>query len=465
MASYFDNSQTLERWIKKNSSSQEASQKLLSALGNNAKELEDDIVEGCEKVFANQSYASDILFKLLSRYGITNLKKESKMKNQESKEIKTAQSRPRNKWNRSLDGFNEGTPWRIARDKMYDFTHYYSDAISFDEDPDRVYSGEALWRMYVMDKYSSEYKDENGKWVGGYINDRFHVFPDAGTPANPDVPRDGGNPMQLANGERSKKPRAHEYSYERRLEEARGNKLKSIEVSASNFGKRIKISSKTQLPEERKDDVVYNVLTDCLDMREAGIEYKDILTKISDHYNISLINVAQIDRFAKNLKSKHENIGYEIDIKKKTVVANLNQSAFQVTQEVNVYNPLVQSVVTLQPDEMVVLRDNGQKIEGEVISGDNAGLLFELNNQDIASFVEQNVPIENDDMQKDADDLGLNEEIQNPDAQVLGGDKNQVQKNQTGQTGQTDQNLDSFQINDMSSGYGLGENSNSHNTL
>jgi hypothetical protein len=74
----------------------------------------------------------------------------------------------------------------------------------------------------MADKFSSDYQDrKTGELVGGYINERFYKFPDAGTPANPDVPRDGGNPMMLKPGERSRTPRPHQWSVERRMQEAR----------------------------------------------------------------------------------------------------------------------------------------------------------------------------------------------------------------------------------------------------
>jgi len=96
------------------------------------------------------------------------------------------------------------------------------DGIYFDDDPDGVYCAETLFRKHIIDKFSREWMDKKtGEWVGGYINSRFHVFPTAGTPANPDVERTQGNKMQLALDERSRVARPHEYSTERRLQEQR----------------------------------------------------------------------------------------------------------------------------------------------------------------------------------------------------------------------------------------------------
>jgi hypothetical protein len=214
----------------------------------------------------------------------------------------------RNKWNRTVDGFNEGTPWRIDRDKFYNFTHYYTDDIKFDEDPTRVYSGEAIWRMYVMDKFTTEYMNKEGKWVGGYINDRFYVFPDAGTPDNPDAPRDGGNQMGLIPGERTRLPRPHQYSTERRLEEARGNKTSDITVNAS-ANKTIKIASHVS-QENRHNDNVYNIFKDVLDMSEAGIDFSTMLEATAKHYNTTILKVAQVYKEAKKLRDRHEGLMY-----------------------------------------------------------------------------------------------------------------------------------------------------------
>lgn len=115
-------------------------------------------------------------------------------------------------------------PWSVGKKLIstYNCRHYCIDGIVLDDDPMRVYCGELLWRRHVADKFSSDQQDrKTGELVGGYINERFYKFPDAGTPANPDVPRDGGNPMALKPGERTRQPRPHQWSTERRMQEAR----------------------------------------------------------------------------------------------------------------------------------------------------------------------------------------------------------------------------------------------------
>jgi hypothetical protein len=333
---FFVNPEDLKGWVKNQKSPQDAAGKILDLVG---KDKEQDIMDTCKSIYETEDEnAANVLFGVLASHNLTK------------KTIKVAQNMPqsrqrngwvrgeRNKFNRVVDGFNEGTPWRIDRDKFYNFTHYYTDAISFDEDPTKVYSGEAIWRMYVMDKFTREYQTKEGKWVGGYINDRFYVFPTAGTPDNPDAPRDGGNQMGLAQGERTRKPRPHQYSVERRLEEARGNETYDIETFASKATSMVKIASKVDTSKEA--DKMYSVFRDVLDMREAGIKYDVILEEVAKHYDVSITGVAQIDKVAQTLKAKHNCIAYEIDGFVKTATAKITPNGSYI-----VFNP--KGVVTV----------------------------------------------------------------------------------------------------------------------
>ncbi len=70
---------------------------------------------------------------------------------------------------------------------------------------------ESIWRGNIMDKYSRPYKDEDGKWVGGYLNKRFEI--DSNVPET--------NRYQLKPGQR-RRPILPEYgNTEARLEAAR----------------------------------------------------------------------------------------------------------------------------------------------------------------------------------------------------------------------------------------------------
>ena len=327
MSEYWKSPEDLKGWVqfKSKTSYQDAASNIIDIilLENKNFNNKQDVYDTCESIVENNDdNASRVLFDILAKHNITKLNKKANKMNKnaqtDSRQRNNWNRSSRNKWNRTIDLFNEETPWRVSRDKYYDFTHYATDEIKFDEDPNNIYSGEAIWRTYIMDKFYSESEDQNGKLVGGYINDRFHVFPDAGTPANKDVPRDGGNPMNLKPGTRSRQPRPHEYSIERRMEEARGNKTKSIVASNSDeFTKLIKITSKmSKNLKEASSDKVYNMFKDVIDMREEGIDYETILSSVSEHYNTSIFSVAQIDKVAQKLKDKHEGMGYKVENKK-----------------------------------------------------------------------------------------------------------------------------------------------------
>jgi len=396
MSEFFQNPEDLGGWIKSKKSGDEAASELMGVIKtlyqnvNVAESDEQSIFDSCKQVYETQentdNHAAEILFGVLSKHNITTLKKEAKVKEvkMNKKEIvKEAQSPvsrqrngwvkgERNKWNRVVDGFNEGTPWREDRDKMFNFTHYYTDAISFDEDPTHVYSGEALWRMHIMDKFSTETQNKDGRWVGGYINDRYHVFPDAGTPANPDVDRMGGNQMELAAGERTRKPRPHQYSIERRMEEARGHKTTDLEATATTFSKLTKIASNaSKMPVERSEDRIYKIITDVFDMREAGIDYSKRLEMLSEHYEASITGIAQIEKIANTLIEKHNGIGYEMngEIQRQAQSKTITQPTKVELRDGSVIDLTVGEVVADKLGGVIQLQDGR---EGTVVADSNA---------------------------------------------------------------------------------------------
>jgi hypothetical protein len=77
-------------------------------------------------------------------------------------------------------------------------------------DDAQVVCGEAIWRQAVMDKFSREYKDKDGNWVGGYLNKRFEINRDT-----------GGHPYQLKPGQRRAPINEDAWSPEKRLQEMR----------------------------------------------------------------------------------------------------------------------------------------------------------------------------------------------------------------------------------------------------
>lgn len=69
---------------------------------------------------------------------------------------------------------------------------------------------EAIWRQSVMDKFTREFKDNDGNWVGGYIRGRFLVEQNT-----------EGNDYQLKPGERVRPIKENAWSTEKRLVEMR----------------------------------------------------------------------------------------------------------------------------------------------------------------------------------------------------------------------------------------------------
>ena len=132
--------------------------------------------------------------------------------------------------------------------------------------------------------------------------------------------------MGLPPGVKSRKPRPHQYSTERRLEEARGNKGDDLEAFANQNNTLIKVASKN-VP-EKENDKVYSIFKDVLDMREAGIAYDTMLEKVAEHYGTSILNVAQIDQTAQKLRIKHAGIAYEMQ--KTAVGAGVQPAALGV---------------------------------------------------------------------------------------------------------------------------------------
>ena len=413
---FFNSPDDLKGWIKSRHTCDEAISGLLDITNTHDQSVSDV----CEKIFDSQEDSevekdSTILFGVLAKH-LAEIKTAKGAKNME----KLAQNSPsmsrqrngwvkgmRNKWNRVVDGFNDGTPWRIDRDKMYDFTHYYIDDIKFDEDPSRVYSGEAIWRMYVMDKFTTEYMNKEGKWVGGYINDRFFVFPDAGTPANPDVPRDGGNQMGLAPGQRSRLPRPHQYSTERRLEEARDGNTTDVTVNiTASSTKSVKISYKLN-KDERHSDKVYNIFKDVLDMDEAGIEFKTIIEEASKHYDTSILKIAQIYKAAKKLKAKHE--GMLFSYAGETLGSSVQDvDTWTLQQPVNAID-MDNNPITIPAGATITKFD--ETIVGDASTGSELKVKFENKVVKIDNW--ENVPADPvGNIQTAATDLGLNEEVQ-----------------------------------------------------
>lgn len=77
-------------------------------------------------------------------------------------------------------------------------------------DDHQILCGEAIWRQSVMDKFSREYKDADGNWVGGYLNKRFEIERNTAE-----------HPYQLKPGQRQAPINEDAWSPEKRLQEMR----------------------------------------------------------------------------------------------------------------------------------------------------------------------------------------------------------------------------------------------------
>lgn len=77
-------------------------------------------------------------------------------------------------------------------------------------DDNQVLCGEAIWRQSIMDKFSRDFKDADGKWKGGYLRNRLVIEQNT-----------EGNEYQLKPGERTRPIKESAWSTEKRLQEMR----------------------------------------------------------------------------------------------------------------------------------------------------------------------------------------------------------------------------------------------------
>jgi hypothetical protein len=328
MAKFFTSPTDLARWVKEsNSSYQEASRKIIIAIGSNKNEQ--DVIETTKRIFSNNNVeeASKVLFEVLSNYNITeqnvkeagdkcdkaitaNALEKYKVITAEEKDrmIKEAQiMRQPGEYPMHLRVCPK-LPFSVGKRLIstYNCRHYCLDSLVFDEDPERIYCAEALWRGHVMDKFSREWEDaKTGDLVGGYINNRFYVFPDAGTPDNPDVAKDHGNRMSLKPWERSRIPRKHEWSVERRLQEQRDpDSTKSITLSAAIMSSQnmIKLASSDEIKKEK----VISIFSESIDLNNNGISKEDAVLQLSEKYNHPIEKVVAIQTMALKKMSAHQ---------------------------------------------------------------------------------------------------------------------------------------------------------------
>ena len=307
MIDFFTNPEDLLKWVQSQDSAELAISRIVEVIG---KDDEQDVADPCREIFDPQdgfdvSRASETLYKVLAKHKICNIREANMSKTQ--KLTKEAQiMRQPGQYDMPLR-ICPKLPYSVGKKLIstYNCRHYCLDSITFDDDPKRIYCAETLWRRHIMDKFSREYKNEKGQWVGGYFNERWQTFHD-----------DGGNQMQLAHGERSRKPRPHQYSIERRLEEGRG--VETFDIEAAKAKGLIKVASTSHEANNSDDSRIYQIFSDMVEMREEGLSDEQIIMKSSEHYKLSINNIAKIYHFACKQVSRHSGIVYSCDSSKMT---------------------------------------------------------------------------------------------------------------------------------------------------
>jgi hypothetical protein len=438
---FFTSPEDLRGWVKIQESPSDAAEKIVNIIGFDDQQ---DIAETCRVIFeepseVNSTNASQILFDVLAKHNLTQGQVRESSMNDDKMTKEAQMMRQDSVYSAMPTKICPKLPMSVGKKLIstYNCRHYCLDGIVFGDDPSEVYCAEALWRRHVMDKFSRDWKNEEGKLVGGYINNRFQVFQD-----------DGGNQMELANGERTRKPRPHQYSIERRLEEGRGEETKSIE--ANECGKIVKLASNQSKAPTDKETFIQGVFTDVLDMREAGLDEQTIITKISDHYDIPIPEVAIIAKVADNQMNRYANTTYAFDVNKplvKTAQAPMapaipDRSTLRSKADLPIVLENGQQTVLSVGTEVVLENANGNNIF-QAVDGVNASQRFTVDSGiDLAQVFEATDNGSDDLMQDSADGLGLNDEVAGL----------QAQQEPTVQPEQTEQAVNDIPVADVTQG-------------
>ena len=151
-------------------------------------------------------------------------------------------------------------------------------------DDNKTICGEALWRANVMDKFSREYVDEDGKTVGGYLNKRFEI--------NRNVPEE--SKMRLKPGETRKPRPLSQGNLESRLQDMRNK-----EGEKRNY----RPNTDTSKPFNWTKDIDQNNVE--VSQSERNRREKDAGHQIIETANEKIENKPEISKEGFNLK-KHK---------------------------------------------------------------------------------------------------------------------------------------------------------------
>lgn len=391
---FFTSSADLEKWVKSQESPDSASQRIMKVVGV---EKQQDIIQICRSIFEEKesSTAAKVLYQILAKYNLVEIREG----NMQDKMIRQAQiMRQPGQYEMPLR-ICPKLPFSVGKRLIstYNCRHYCLDSMVFDDDPERVYCAEAMWRRHVMDKFSREFKDKDGKWVGGYINERFQVSQD-----------DGGNQMELAHGERTRKPRPHQYSTERRLEEARGEETTDLTASNKTMVKLASVET-----DEKEKDNVYTMFSDIIEMKESGIGDEDIILKVSEHYKESVPVVAQVYKLALAQLKRYDKVIYAYDknaLKKTATIDFAERSTLVSKRDVEVVTVADGQKTVLKMETPVVVVSNGGNPTLQIVDGPDAGKQFKLSNaSDLRDAFGSVEDMTEGTIQEAADEVGLND--------------------------------------------------------
>lgn len=392
---FFTSSADLMKWVQSQESSDSAAKRIIGVVGS---EKQQDILEICRAIIEEKDSlsAAKVLYQILAKYNLI----ETREGNMQNKIVKEAQiMRQPGEYDMPLRVCPK-LPYSVGKRLIstYNCRHYCLDSIVLDDDPDRVYCAESMWRRHVMDKFSREFKDKDGKWVGGYINERFQVNHDF-----------SGNQMGLSHGERTRLPRPHQYSTERRLEEARGEKTSDLTASSNKI---VKLASIDKLEEK---DNVYQMFSDMIEMRASGLGDEDIISKVSEHYNEKIPVVAQVYKLALAQLNRYDKVVYSYNnssLKKTAYGEYPDRSTIVSKRDVEIITVSNnQKTVLKMETPVVIVSSKDESPTLQIVDGPDAGTQFKLSNA--SDLKDAFVSIEDTTdgtIQEAADEVGLNED-------------------------------------------------------
>lgn len=319
MANFWQSSADVVEWLK-SFSSDEAALKKIAAIVKEQRYRE-DVEESLNAVFngGDAMYGGEVLYKIFAQLGLVESGKELKMNKTQSSDKKLEKVAYRQE-----HGIYN-MPLRVCPKLMgrtvggrrgnivstFTCREHCLNGMSFDDNPNRVYCAETLWRRHVMDKFYAEKPNpDTNEVMGGYIDQRFRVERD-----------DGGNRLNLKPGDRTRKPRPHQFSIERRLSENREanstkdddfvlNKTASIAKEDSGI-KPIKISSNE--PYMNQDDEELNqVFSSLIEKHASGVERADAVREVSSDYDWPFEKVAFVQDIAVRKYESSLNMRYSM---------------------------------------------------------------------------------------------------------------------------------------------------------